>query len=91
MRGRKNPLELMFAPKSVAVVGASDRKGQVAGDIFRNLLVHPFGGAVYPVNASRPHVGGVRAFPSIQAIGSPVRPIPLSCHASTKPRRSLVS
>jgi len=73
MRGRRNPLEKMFSPTSVAVVGASDRKGQVAGDIFRNLLLSPFGGAAYPINASRPHVHGVRAYPSISSIGQPVR------------------
>ena len=43
-------LDVIFKPRSVAVVGASTRPGTVGNDIFRNLLFAEFNGSVYPVN-----------------------------------------
>src|SRR6185503_6715255 len=33
--------------------------------IFRNLISHPFGGTVFPVNPKRNNILGIRAYPSI--------------------------
>jgi acetyltransferase len=45
-----DPLQPVFAPRSVAVIGASDRPGSVGRTLLRNLIKSPFGGTVYPVN-----------------------------------------
>jgi acetyltransferase len=40
----------------------------VGNDIFRNLLLSGFNGAVYPVNPKSPHVLGVHTYPSLEAL-----------------------
>lgn len=62
---RSYPLEHIFSPKSVAVIGASDRAGSVGRTILWNLISSPFGGTVYPVNAKRSNVLGIKAYPSV--------------------------
>ncbi|TVP87886.1 MAG: GNAT family N-acetyltransferase [Thioalkalivibrio sp.] len=61
-------LRAIFAPRSIALIGATDRPGSVGRTLFWNLLSHPFGGTVYPVNASRRSVLGIRAYPSIAEV-----------------------
>jgi acetate---CoA ligase (ADP-forming) len=61
----RTPLEALLRPRSVAVVGASRSRASVGGEIFANLVCRPFGGTVYPVNASAHEVQGVRAYPSV--------------------------
>jgi len=65
-------LRPFFAPKSVAVVGASRRRGSIGGELFRNVLEADFTGAVYPVNRGGEPVAGVRAFTSIEEVPEPV-------------------
>ena len=54
-----------FEPRSVAVVGASRRRGSIGGELFRNVLDADFAGAVYPVNRSGEPVAGVRGAASV--------------------------
>jgi acetyltransferase len=64
----RNPLDVFFRPKSVAVIGATQKAGHVGRAILWNLISSPFGGTVYPVNPKRPAVLGIRAYPSILAV-----------------------
>ena len=59
------PLDAIFAPESVAVIGATERKGSVGRTILWNLISTSFGGTVYPVNPKRPSVLGIKAYKSI--------------------------
>ncbi|HTT25793.1 MAG TPA: CoA-binding protein, partial [Thermoplasmata archaeon] len=61
-------LNELFAPSSVAVVGASNRDNSVAGALFRNLLRAGFRGTAYPVNPKWKSVSGVRCYPSVDAL-----------------------
>jgi acetyl coenzyme A synthetase (ADP forming)-like protein len=61
-----------FAPKTVAVVGASTRRGSIGGELFRNILDAGFEGIAYPVNPKAASVAGVRAYPSIADVPDPV-------------------
>jgi acetyltransferase len=65
-------LEAIFAPRAVAVIGATEKAGSVGRSIMWNLISSPFGGTVYPVNPSRPNVLGVRSYPRIAAVPEPV-------------------
>ena len=65
-------LSAFFRPQSVAVVGASKRRGSIGGELFRNVLDGDFDGAAYPVNRDGEPVGGVRAYRSVAEIGEPV-------------------
>src|SRR5215472_12402932 len=65
---RQRPLDVFFAPKSVAVIGATENPGSVGRTLLWNLVTSPFGGTVYPVNRKRPSVLGVKAYPTISDI-----------------------
>jgi acetyltransferase len=65
-----NPLEAFFAPRSVAVIGATENPGSVGRAVMENLL--GFSGRVYPVNPKRTTILGRAAFPSIAAVRAPV-------------------
>src|SRR4029079_18207235 len=61
-------LRPFFSPATIAVVGASRRRGTIGGELFRNILTGDFTGAVYPVTPGAEPVAGVRAWPSLEAI-----------------------
>jgi len=58
-------LEALFAPKSIAVIGASNRQGSVGRAVFTNILLNEYTGTVYPVNPKDRSISGVRSYPSI--------------------------
>lgn len=62
----------LLHPASVAVIGASRRRGTVGGELFHNLLNSGFTGPVYPVNPAADVVQSVAAFRSVLAIPGPV-------------------
>jgi acetyltransferase len=62
----------LFAPRAVAVVGATNRPGSVGRAVFANVLQHGYGGVLYPVNPSLPSVMSVRAYPSVLKIADDV-------------------
>ena len=71
-RNRLDTLSAIFAPKSVAVVGASDTVAKIGGipvDFLRKL---GYGGKIYPVNPKPGLIQGLQSYPSIAAIGAPV-------------------
>jgi acetyltransferase len=61
-------LQYLLAPRSVALIGASDRSGSVGATVMRNLLQGGFRGPVWPVNRRRSAVAGVRAYASPAAL-----------------------
>jgi len=71
-RAAHRPLSVFFEPRSVAVIGASERKGSVGRTVLWNLISNPFGGTVYPVNSKRTNVLGIRAYPDIAHLPEPV-------------------
>lgn len=71
-KARSHPLDPIFLPRSVAVVGATEREGSVGRTVLWNLISHPFGGTVYPVNPKRHQVLGIRAYERLSALPEPV-------------------
>ncbi|WP_395752231.1 acetate--CoA ligase family protein [Prosthecobacter sp.] len=59
-------LASFFQPRSIALVGATEREGSVGRAIWDNL--RSFTGPVFPVNAKHAEVCGVRAFPKIASL-----------------------
>ncbi|PYB72588.1 6-carboxyhexanoate--CoA ligase [Rhizobium wuzhouense] len=55
-----------FAPRSIAVVGASDDETKTAGRPLAYLRRAGYEGAIYPVNPRRDTVLGEKAWPSLQ-------------------------
>jgi len=64
----RHPLQIFFSPRSVAVIGASEREGSVGRTLLWNLVTNPFGGTVYPVNARRTSVLGIKCYPDVGAV-----------------------
>jgi acetyltransferase len=65
-------LDAFFAPRSVAVIGATEAADSVGRTILWNLIGNPFGGTVYPVNPRRASILGIKAYPHITSVAEPV-------------------
>ncbi len=61
-------LEHLFGPRSVAVIGASDRPHSVGATVMRNLLRGGFGGPVWPVNLRHATVAGREAYRTVASL-----------------------
>ncbi|MDX2100588.1 MAG: bifunctional acetate--CoA ligase family protein/GNAT family N-acetyltransferase [Leptolyngbyaceae cyanobacterium bins.59] len=72
VRDRRLPLDAIFTPKTVAVIGATERAGSVGRTILWNLISNPFGGTVFPVNPNRNSILGIKAYPNIASVPEPV-------------------
>ncbi len=72
LRQERGPLDVFFAPKTVAVVGATEAQGSVGRTILWNLISSPFGGTVFPVNPKRPSVLGIKAYPTLADVPAKV-------------------
>jgi acetyl coenzyme A synthetase (ADP forming)-like protein len=65
-------MRAFLEPRSVAVIGASRRRGTVSGELFHNLLAAGFNGPVYPVNPKATVVQSVLAYKSVLDVPGPV-------------------
>ena len=73
----------MFAPESIAVIGATEAPGSVGRALLKNLK--SYRGPIYPVNLKRDRVLGLRAFPKIGAVPNPVNLAIIATPAATVP------
>jgi acetyltransferase len=80
-----HPLDSIFQPRSVAVIGATESPGKVGRTLLANLVSSPFGGTVFPVNPTRASVLGVKAYPDLAAIPDPVELAVIVTPAPTVP------
>ncbi len=66
------PLDPLFQPESVAVIGASRNAGTIGYQIVDNLVRHGYKGVVYPINPYARAIHSIQAYPSISAVPGPV-------------------
>jgi acetyltransferase len=78
-------LNVLFAPQSIAVFGASDRTDSVGGVVFENLRTAGFAGPVFPINPKRDMVQGVQAYPTLEKVGQAVDLAVICTPAATVP------
>ncbi len=78
-------LDALFQPKSVAVVGATERKGNVGSAIMFNLISGGYRGEIYPVNPHYDTIWGKKACrrvsdlktpPDLAVIATPIETVP---------------
>jgi acetyltransferase len=83
-------LDMLLRPRSVTVVGASDREHTVGTSVMRNLMQSRFPGPVFPVHSTRPAVAGVHAYrevgflpqiPDLAVICTPPDTVPALVHS----------
>lgn len=67
-----NRLDAIFAPRSIAVVGASRHPTKIGYQILRNLIVNEFQGILYPINPHATSIHGIRAYPRVLDVPDPV-------------------
>ncbi len=68
----EHALQAFFAPRGVAVIGASRRRGTIGGEIFHNVCDYGLRVPVYPVNVGADTVQGVTAYRTIEDVPRPV-------------------
>src|SRR5687768_3979681 len=72
LRDLRHPLDPIFSPTNVAVIGATETPNSVGRTLLWNLVSNPFGGTVFPVNPKRPSVLGIKAYPNIASVPAKV-------------------
>jgi len=70
--GRPRPLDAVFEPRSIAVVGASRRRGSIGFSLLHNLIANEFEGALFPVNPTARSIHSLKCYPSLDAISDAV-------------------
>src|SRR5258708_3913746 len=83
--GPRHSLHAMFHPKSIAVIGATEKAGSVGRTLLWNLISHPFGGTVFPVNPAHSSVLGIKAYPRLSALPEHVDLAVIATPAPTVP------
>ncbi|MDD3518724.1 MAG: bifunctional acetate--CoA ligase family protein/GNAT family N-acetyltransferase [Chromatiales bacterium] len=82
---RPHYLNRLFSPRSIAVIGASNRPESVGALIFANLLAAGYKGGLYPINPKHAEVQGRKAYPNLESIGHPVDLAVIATPAPTVP------
>jgi len=62
-------LDNFFNPKSIAIVGASEKKGKVGYEILRNIVEGDYKGKIFPINPKADTVQNIKAYPDVSSIG----------------------
>ena len=78
-------LTALFEPKSVAVIGASDRENSVGNIIFKNILNSGYKGRLYAINPKHDKVQEQDCYKSIEEIGARVELAVIATRAQTVP------
>ena len=64
----RHRLDPLLRPRSVAVVGASERDGSVGRRTVHNLLAGGYEGEIYPINPGRDSVLGLRCYSDLESL-----------------------
>ncbi len=64
----REAISRFLKPRSVAVIGASDKPGALGASVLGNLDRNGYAGEVYPVNPKRETIGARACFPSVEAL-----------------------
>lgn len=78
-------LSRLFAPSSIAVVGATDRPGSYGNAAVTNLLTAGYAGRLLGVHPTRTEVHGMPCMPSLQDLDSPVDAVVIATPAESVP------
>jgi acetyltransferase len=82
---KQRNLDALFAPRSVAVIGATETVPSVGRTLVTNLVQYGFPGGVFPVHPRRPAVLGLKAYPNIAAVPARVDLAVIATPAETVP------
>ncbi len=61
-------MDAIFRPRSIAIVGASRKKGSIGRNIMHNLIEYEFNGPIFPVNPGADVIHSIKCYPTIASI-----------------------
>src|ERR1700757_764250 len=67
-----HPLDSFFAPKSIALIGASRDKEKIPGRLLSMLRKNEYPGRIYPINPNYGDIDGLKCYKTIGEIGAPI-------------------
>src|ERR1700754_164240 len=67
-----HPLDSFFAPKSIALIGASRDKEKIPGRLLSMLRKNEYPGAIYPINPNYGDIDGLKCYKSIAEVRAPI-------------------
>jgi acetate---CoA ligase (ADP-forming) len=79
-------LDTLFRPRSVAVMGASNKTLSIGNRVVKNLLDHHFKGPIYPINLKEPEILGLKAYPSILDVPGTVDLVTIAVKSTLVPQ-----
>jgi acetyltransferase len=85
LRADRQALRSIFAPQTVAIIGASSQPGSVGHTLLWNAIGNSFQGTIFPVNPKHSSVMGIQAFPRIAAVPQAVDLAVIATPAATVP------
>src|SRR5512138_2511768 len=72
VRRRQSMLTALFAPRGIAVIGASRDRTKLGYGVARNLVASNYAGAIHFINPKADRILGQRCYPSIEAAPDPI-------------------
>lgn len=78
-------LSRFFTPKSVAIVGASERENSVGHRLLLNMQEAGFKGRLVPVNNKRDQILGLKTYPDLQAVPGDLELVVIATPAASVP------
>lgn len=78
-------LHHFFTPKTVAIIGASERPDSVGYQLLHNMLEAGFSGGLYPVNNKRDSLLGLKAYADLNAIPEEIDLVVIATPAPSVP------
>lgn len=82
---QRHPLDAIFEPKNIAVIGATEQAGSVGKTVLWNLISLSSGRTIFPVNPKRSSVLGIKAYPTLVDLPEPVDLAVIATPALTVP------
>jgi acetyltransferase len=85
---RADPLSVarLFAPRSIAIIGASADPAKFSGRFVPYLLRHRYAGSIYPINARRSEIGGLPCYAELAAVPGDVDCVIYAAAAADAPQ-----
>src|SRR5712691_6139824 len=67
-----HPLDSLFAPDSIALIGASRDLEKIPGRLLSMLRKNEFPGKIFPINPNYGDIDGLKCYPTIADVGQPI-------------------
>src|SRR4029453_4038556 len=67
-----HPLDTLFRPDSIALIGASRDQEKIPGRLLSMLRKNEFPGKIYRINPNYGDIGGLKCYPPIADVGEPI-------------------